>query len=484
MTRLINRRSFVKNASCAAIGTTTMWNTLLNLNTMKAAASFNSSVAVSGNYKALVCVLLEGGSDSFNMLVPTTPDEYEVYQETRSNLAVPNFDCNDPDNGNNLRALGNNVDCNNTPEFGVHPMLENVQSLYNDGKLAFISNIGTMIEPVNKSNVYNGAELPLGLFSHIDQIAHWQTGVPQDRIATGWGGKMADLLQDFNANQTNISMNMSFAGSNIFQTGPSSVEYSLAGPSQNFAGGSRGFERFIWEGSEEFDNFRSMAVNNIIDRTYQDIFQKTFNNTIKIARDGDEEFSAAYANAADFNTVTFGTDELSGQFEVIAKTIRVQQALNMDRQIFFVRLGGWDNHDGYDDFAENLHYLDEALGSFQAAMAEINMEDCVTTFSLSEFGRTLTSNGNGSDHAWGGNMFVMGGAVNGGDIYGEYPSLELDGNLEIGGGVLIPTMSADEYFAEIARWFGVMNSDLSYLFPNIDRFYDTSSLDNPIGFML
>lgn len=476
MKRILKRRDFMKNASCAALGTTTLWNTMLNLKTMKAAANFNSCVASGGQYKALVCLLLEGGMDSFNMLMPTTASEYDVYANTRSNLATPNFDCNDPNNPNNIRPLGNDP-CNST--HGVHPMMENMQSLYNEGKLAFISNVGTMVEQVTKANIWN-SNLPLGLFSHIDQVAHWQTGVPHERLATGWGGKMADLLIDANQQQ-DISMNMSFAGSNSFQTGINSVAYALEGRLGDFEGGSRGFQEFEWD--PDFDAVRSTAVNSIIDKTYHDIFQKTYINTLKTARDGHTVYSEAFANAPGFST-QFGMDELSGQFEVIAKTIQIQSTLQMNRQIFFVRIGGWDHHEGLgDDYNDLVATIDNALGSFQQAMEEINMSDCVTTFSISEFGRTLTSNGNGSDHAWGGNMFVMGGAVNGANIYGDYPILELDSDIEIGGGVLIPTLSADQYFAEIAKWFGVMNSDLSYLFPNIGAFYDVNSNSNPIGFL-
>ncbi len=484
MKRIIERRKFLKNASCAALGTTTLWNTMLNLKSINAATHFNSSVAVGGEYKALVCLLLGGGSDSFNMLIPTTTDEYNMYATTRSNLAVPNFDCNDPDNTENVLPIGS-FDCLSNPisepTHGVNPNMPRIKNLYNDGKLAFVSNVGSLIEPVEKSTIYNGnTNLPLGLFSHIDQVAHWQTAIPQDRVATGWGGKMADLLIDANE-QDIISMNMSFSGSNIFQTGDSSVEYALAARNldNNFIGGSLGLSEFGWESME---SIRSMAVNSIVDATYQDIFKKTYVNTLKTARDGHALFSSAFDQRHNFTA--FDVDDLSRTFATIAETISVQSQMQMNRQIFFVEVGGWDHHDGLgDDYNGLLDQVDRALSSFQTAMEDINMQDCVTTFTISEFGRTLTSNGNGSDHAWGGNMMVMGGAVNGGQIYGDYPSLELDGPLEIGGGVLIPTLSADEYFAEIARWFGVMDSDLPLLFPNIGAFYDINSGVNPIGFM-
>ena len=473
----INRRAFVRNVGCAALGTSTFVNTLLNLKAVNASAGFNSSVAAGGDYKALVCVLLAGGTDSFNMLAPITTDEYNEYATTRSNLAVPNYDPADPNNEDNLKQL--TPIGGGTPTHGVHPSMGNIQGLFNSGKLAFVSNIGTMIEPVEKPNLYSGAyDLPLGLFSHIDQVSHWQTGIPQDRVNNGWGGRMSELLIEANQNQ-GISMNMSFAGSNLFQTGESSVEYALI-PGEGSLG-IQAFDDQPWNLEREM--IRNSAVNSIVDETYQDIFKKTYINTVKTARDGHVLFSNAFEQSTDFTGV-FAEDDLSRAFETIAKTISVQSDLNMNRQIFFVELGGWDHHDGLgEDYAYRLGMLDDALGAFNTALEQINMSDCVTTFSISEFGRTLTSNGNGSDHAWGGNMMVMGGAVNGGQIYGSYPSLVLDGDLEIGGGVLIPTLSADEYFAEISKWFGVMDSDLTSLFPNLGNFYDPMSGTAPIGFL-
>lgn len=289
---------------------------------------------------------------------------------------------------------------------------------------------------------------------------------------------MSELLTDANQNQS-ISMNLSFAGSNLFQTGETSVEYALIAGEGSL--GIQAFDDQPWNLEREM--IRNSAVNSIVDETYQDIFRKTYINTVKTARDGHELFSNAFEQSTDFAGL-FAQDDLSRAFETIAKTISVQSDLMMNRQIFFVELGGWDHHDGLgEDYSYRLAMLDEALGSFNTALDQMNMADCVTTFSISEFGRTLTSNGNGSDHAWGGNMMVMGGAVNGGQIHGTYPSLALDGDLEIGGGVLIPTLSADEYFAEIAKWFGVMDSDLSSLFPNLGNFYDPMSGSAPIGFL-
>ena len=204
---------------------------------------------------------------------------------------------------------------------------------------------------------------------------------------------------------------------------------------------------------------------------------------MKGGKDGAEGFNAATEGIV-LNT-DFTDNYLSQSFHMVAKTIAARETLGMTRQIFFIDYGGWDHHDEVLVAQEEmLTEVDTALSEFNAALKELNLFDCVTTFSTSEFGRTLTSNGNGTDHAWGGNVFVMGGAVQGGNIFGEYPSLELNNNLEIGGGVIIPTTSVDEYFADLALWYGVPPSELHILFPNIGNFYDVGSGNSPLGIMV
>ena len=216
-TNKVSRRNFLGQASCAAIGATTVFSTLFNLKTLNAAASFNSSIgAMPGDYKALVCLLNSGGIDSFNMLVPRNNTAYNQYAGTRSNMALAQ---------NSLRAVNPLVSDGN--QYGLHPSMVRMQSMFEANKLAFVSNVGTLVRPITKQQFYEGSvQIPLGLYSHSDQVMHWQTGVPNMRVGQGWGGKMADLMISANQNQT-ISMNISLSGSNIFQTGDNSVEYSL-----------------------------------------------------------------------------------------------------------------------------------------------------------------------------------------------------------------------------------------------------------------
>lgn len=459
-----SRRKFLGTASCAAVGTTTFFSTLFNLGMANAAASKASNTSTSNNdYKALVCILLAGGNDSFNMLVPTDDGEYNVYTTTRSNQALAK---------NTLLSI--NDSSSNMP-LGFHPVMPEVQQLFNSGRLAVVANVGTLVEPTTKSQYMNQSiTLPLGLFSHADQIQQWQTSVPQSRAANGWGGRMADILRSMNANQ-NISMNISLSGRNVFQSGNYVSEYTIR-PDGN---GSIGIEGY--KGTSAIDQIRTTAVKSLLEQQYTDVFTQTYADVVKDAQNTHELFSAG-VGAVSLNT-TFSTSELSQSMNMVARTIAARETLGVSRQTFFITFGGWDHHDELlNNQNEMLGVVSKALGEFNTAVEELGLTDQVTTFTISDFARTLTSNGNGTDHAWGGNVLVMGGKVNGGKVHGTYPTLALNGNLEIGNGVLVPTLSTDEYFAELAQWFGVSNTDLQMLFPNLLNFYSPSPTP-PIGFM-
>lgn len=461
----ISRRKFIGD-SCAALGYTTLFSSLINLKAMAATAMDNSSlITLGGNYKALVCVSLGGGNDSYNMLMPKDNTAYNEYATTRSNLAIPQ---------NDILQINPNTSDGRT--FGLHPSMPDMQQLFNNGNLAFLSNVGTLIEPTTKTGIQNGSiKTPLGLFSHADQQQQWQTGRPHERTNTGWGGKIADLVQSMNSNQ-NISMNISLRGSNIFQRGNDIIPYAI---SNNGSIGINGYGD-----SGQFNELKTAALNTMLERDYQDIFKNAYKNTIKTSNDANLEFQAAVDAVAGFSTVIPEFNELAEQFRMVARTIASRDTLGFSRQIFFVEIGGWDHHDELlINQGNKLAEVNQALNYFNSLMTELNVNDCVTTFSVSDFARTLTSNGNGTDHAWGGNAFMMGGAVKGKEIYGNYPSLVLNDDININGSVVVPTTSADAYMAELALWFGVPASELSTIFPNISNFYDTTSSVPPLGFM-
>ncbi len=454
-----SRRRFLIDLGCASLGSTTLFSSLVHLGAVSSA-----SAQTGDDYRALVCILLAGGNDSFNLLVPADSG-YSEYAAIRGTLALSQ---------SALLPLANS----GVPgrAFGVHPGVPELRSLYDQGHLAFVANVGTLVEPVTQAQVQTGTgKLPLGLFSHADQIAQWQTALPDRRSATGWGGRLADVLGGLNSN-SQVSMNISVAGSNLFQNGVDTVEFAVS-PS----GGATSIRGY--DGPGVFDQLRTTGIDSLMNQSYKNLFEQVYADRVSGSIESNIFFGEALEAVAPLATV-FGTAPLSRSLAMVARTISARAALGMKRQTFFVLLGGWDHHD---DTLVNqqamLPQVSSALREFWEATVEMGISDRVTTFTISDFGRTLTSNGDGSDHAWGGNQMVLGGAVSGGRIYGEYPSLYSNNPLDVGRGRLIPTTSVDEYFAEMALWLGVDRSALDLVLPNLDRFYDATSPAAPLGFL-
>lgn len=455
---ILNRRHFLGQASCAAVTATPMLSTLLNLKLVN-----NSSAATSSDdYKALVCIFLAGGIDSHNTLVPSDPESYAAYTRARSDLALAKESLL-PLNG----SLGGKT-------YGLHATMKEVQSMYNAGELSFVANVGTLVEPTDLRGFENGSsKLPLGLFSHSDQIMHWQTSVPDARAPYGWAGRVADLIDD-TYNKSDVSMNISLSGSNFFQAGERTVSYEVS-PNGNGSIQLNGF------GSDPaIQALSKTAVKNLMDLEYKNVFKSTFAKKNKESIEVSDQFANAIAGSS--VSTAFSPTQLSQSLKMISRTIKSHQKLGMKRQTFFVLYGGWDHHEELINNQNTmLPIVSQAMGEFNQSMKEIGMSKNVTTFTSSDFARTLSSNGRGSDHGWGGNHMVMGGAVKGGRIFGDYPNLAPGNPLDTGRGRLIPTLSTDEYFAELALWFGVSKADLPQIFPNLSRFYSLNSNQNPIG---
>ncbi len=487
----MNRRNFIKHASCGAMGSATLLSSLTSLGALNGLVNTTDPNATGEDYKALVCILFAGGMDSYNMLVPrgTTvggDNGFNEYKTLRTDLAF--YAATD------LLPLNNTL-CSpfrNTPceyqSYGIHPGMVGMQSLFNTGKMAMIANIGTLVEPLASKAEYNSGlkKLPLGIYSHSDQIMQWQTSVPQSRDALGVGGRIADLL---NANNTNseISMNISLSGKNVFQRGSDIAEYTI---SDNVDPNSIGITSYpSWYSNSGFMNeLRSSTVDSLVSSVYSNLLQKTYNITGKKSLASFEVFKNALKRIPATSTI-FAGDSLSKSLQAISKVISVRQQLGAKRQIFFVTYGGWDMHDNLvSGLAGRLPIVSAAMKSFYDSTVELGISDKITTFTISDFARTLTSNGQGSDHAWGGNNMIMGGAVNGSKIYGAFPKMNtLSSNLKnvSDRGNFIPTVSTDEMYAELALWYGVSPSDLCYILPNIGNFYSSSSATTtkPIGFM-
>lgn len=454
----VSRRHFLKLSGKATMGSAA----LLGASQLGMMAS--ASAQTNSDYKAMVCVLLAGGADSYNILVPTDDKHYQEYKKTRSDLAIPQ---------GNLLPLNNGG--NNGRTLGLHPKLTGIQGLFNQGKVAFLSNVGTLVEPTTTEALHAGsAKLPLGLFSHNDQISQWQTALPDIRSGTGWGGRIADILMTQNSNQR-VSMSISTAGANEFQAGRATDYFSVTP-------GDTPVPKLSIE-QQNVGDLQAAVSKMYSENGYSNLFRRSYSKLFNTALSANAEFESALTSGQGMST-QFAADAFSQQMKMVAKTIAANQLLGMRRQTFFVNYGGWDHHDEtIANMERMLKPLNDGLLAFQTAMQELGLEQDVTTFTTSDFARTLSSNGRGSDHAWGGNAMVMGGAVNGGNIYGQYPSLALGNPLDVGRGVLMPTTSLDEYFAELALWFGVTPASLPEVLPNVERFYQASSGKAPIGFM-
>ena len=484
----MNRRKFIKHATCGAMGSATLLSSLTSLGSVNGLVKTNKNIPPTEDYKALVCILLAGGMDSYNMLVPTgtTSNDpgFNEYKALRTDLAFANASIPLP--LTNPQASGFRGVASAYHDFGIHPGMPEMQQLFNSGKMALMSNIGTLVEPILNYNEYkNGIKkLPLGIYSHADQIMQWQTSVPQSRDALGVGGRIADLLHANNTN-TEISMNISLAGKNIFQRGQEIAEYAI---SDNVSPGSVGLSSLPswWSNAGQIEDARNGGIDSMVSKVYANLLQQTYATTVKNSMSSFVTFKEALQRVPSMTTMFPGTG-LGSELSAISKVMSVRNHLGAKRQIFFVTYGGWDMHDNLiNGLNGKLPVVSQAMKAFYDATVELGIADKVTTFTISDFARTLTSNGQGSDHAWGGNNMVMGGAVNGGKIYGSYPKMDVSDNNNMNvsfRGNFIPAVSTDEMYAELALWYGVSPADLCYVLPNLGNFYNYSAGQYPIGFM-
>ncbi len=464
-TKQWNRRNFLRAACSTALAGSCL-GTIGALQRAQAAASLNAG----GDYKALVCVFLFGGADSYNMLLPRIPGtgnpatDYNIYSQSRTSMAVG---YQEDMNGNPTGYDPSSILSLNGTNMGLHPNMTGLRALYNSGNLAAIANTGTLVEPVSKAQWQAGSvALPPQLFSHSDQSNQWQLTHANSNLSEGWLGHAADLLSS--ANSSPLSMNISVIGNNLIQVGQSVVPYSID------TDGPIGLDT----GDDPQGNKR--AVIEALLSTSSELFpqelgivkQRAINNYDLIA----DELEALSPLTTAFPI----NNNLSAQLSIVADMIRIRGALGMSRQTFVVALNGWDTHDNQTtDLPALIQRVDEALSAFYDASVEIGVENEVTTFTTTEFSRTLNSNGNGTDHGWGGHQFAMGGAVNGGSIFGNLPDLTLEGPDDTGNGRIIPSQSVDQYAATLATWLGVSGADINTVFPNLGNFSS-----NDLGFML
>ena len=473
----LNRRAFVRSlGSCGAMTSLPAMSTLLNLRTTQCLAASNSSI---NDYKALVCMFLFGGNDGFNTLVPNDDAGFARYGEARSNMAL-----------SRSSLLG--IADQDGRQFGLHPSLGTVRDMYNEGKVAFVANVGALVRPTSYTDVQNRAQLPLGLYSHSDLQQHWQTGVPQQRASLqGWAGRVADCLTDASNSNNSVSMCYGLNRSPVMLSGQGVIPYVI---SNDGATTLRDYE-----GRDLRGQIMTRGTDSLLSQTYTNLLQQTH----AVRRRDSIDAAVNFNESIDSVTLrtNFPNTNLGRQLAMVSRVIHGRNRLGQKRQIFFVFQGGFDNHNELlNNQANLLGQINGAIGAFYSEMDALGLSDSVTTFSASDFARTLSSNGNGTDHAWGSNHFVIGGAVNGKRIVGDYPTdlknptarvngrttpLDTDNNRQPNQrrGRLIPTTSVDEYAADLAVWFGVPNNDdLKIVLPNIENFMNVRSAP-PLGIM-
>lgn len=442
----MKRRDFLKLGS-AAIATSGL------MNFSQSAHALNIPT---GDYKALVCIFLLGGNDGFNMIIPNTSFEYDEYAASRQNMAIAKED-----------LLPVSPLSYGASSFGFHPQLTDLHGLFNNGKLAVMANVGNLIEPVTRQDVLdNSKALPSQLFSHNDQMDQWRYVDPQVQ-KSGLGGRVMDLAVA--NNQDPLLTGVAIDGRTNWLSSQLNLDLSI---------GRNGFDQYSYVAPDKnWTQDRRAAFKELLNTNYNDPFIDEFKGLQSRTMELVERVGAQIDGVAEFTTVK-PESSLASKLEMVAKIIAVREQLGMERQVFYVGMGGFDTHDGHISRQQDLFTeLSQCMKYFYDVTSELGVDNNVTSFTCSEFGRTLTSNGDGTDHAWGNHQLVMGGAVRGGDIYGQVPSLEIDGADDANNdGRIIPTTSVEQFMVSPLRWFGLTDSELHTTMPNLSAF-NTNAVD-------
>ena len=469
MTSSATRREFIRRTTGLSIaGAATPW--AINLAAISEAAAQSAT-----DYKALVCVFLHGGNDFANTVIPFDAGGYADYAAIRSTIATPQA---------SLVGLSS-LNAPNGRQYALAPQLttspstsalalKSLADLFNGGQLGVLLNIGTLVRPTTKVQ-YNARSvaLPPKLFSHNDQQSFWQSSRPEGGTV-GWGGSMADLFASGNGKSTFTCI--SVTGNAVFLAGNSTVQYQV---SANGAVAVNNIPRSNLPNPKLYNSAAAATALKALLTSYGGASLLESEYTRVVARSVDAEETMRVALGAPLAT-PFGSVDATGkviantladQLRMVARTIKGRSGLGAKRQVFFVSLGGFDLH----DFLPQKHPLllqqvNDAMTQFYAATVELGVQNQVTTFTASDFGRTAISNGDGSDHGWGSHHFVMGGAVKGRTLYGTPPVLANNGPDDVGQGRLLPSTSVDQLAATLATWFGVSATDLPLVVPSIGNY--------------
>jgi uncharacterized protein (DUF1501 family) len=445
-----SRREFLRDTlrSASALGA---------MSVLAKFGEMNAFAAGQSGYQALVCIYFAGGNDGHNMVIPvsTAQQNYSLYQQARGTLAITQ---------NSLHMIANGGDV-----YGLHPSLTEIQGLYNQGKAAVLANVGNLVQPIDRAGYQsnNRAIVPSALFSHSDQSSQWQSAIPNGIASSGWGGRITDQLQSQNAGALFPPVT-SISGCGLFCTGQQTYPASVPPPYkgspyptgmatlsgiQNAPSTATGFQQLL-----TFDNGMQLvqAGNGVLNRGND--YATTLTGLLQ---------------KPNITTPFPANNYLAAQLQTVANVMSVRTELGLNRQIFFCQLGSFDTHSQQRETQQALlQQVSQAVLAFYQATQELGIEQNVTTFTASEFGRTLNPSGyDGSDHAWGSHHFVVGGGVQGGQFFGSFPLLALGGANDANNrGTLIPTTSISQYGATLAQWFGVSAENLPSIFPNIGNF--------------
>jgi uncharacterized protein (DUF1501 family) len=472
---MTDRREFLKT-SCAALTMTALATQMRHFGLINALAQ-DKQVDDGGtdgvNYKALVCVFLSGGNDSNNTVIPNYTAGYAQYSAARAaqGLAIPQA---------NLLPIS--PPAMNGDVYGFHPSMTDMHTLWNQGKLAVVTNVGTLMQPLTRAQYQAGAARPMQLFSHSDQVDQFKTAISSYRSAIGWGGRLSDRTASLNVGAAIPMISQISSGANVFTVGNSSTPLIVA-PSPtplNQVLTLNGFgDVDATTRRNAMNAIRAEDLNYSMTQAASVITQQALNVSQQLSTDP-------------VLTATFPNTTLGNQLRQVAKLMKFRTQLNMKRQVFYVQLGGFDTHTAQLNNHANLWtQVSQALKAFYDETVAQGIAGDVTTFTMSDFNRTLNPAGSGSnvgsDHAWGGHHFVMGGSVLGGNFYGRptsngsiFPSL-INGSADDAEtrGRLIPSVSVEQYAATLARWFGLSETDIPLVFPNMNAFSGTN-----LGFMM
>jgi uncharacterized protein (DUF1501 family) len=442
------RRAFLQRAgSLGVAGVAAPW--ALNLAALSEAAAQTAT-----DYKALVCVFLYGANDYGNTVVPYDATSHAAYSTIRGAIATPRAALA-------ATALTPSVALPNARQMALAPELAPLKAVFDTGRLAVLLNVGTLIQPTTLAQ-YTAKSVPLPpkLFSHNDQQSVWQSSLPEG-ATSGWGGRIGDLFMAGNSKATFTCVNVS--GNAVFMSGQSAVQYQV---SSSGSVALRGISAPLFGSQACSDALRALTT---APRSH--LMQAEHTRVMARAIDANVSLSAALATTPALGTVFPADNPLATQLQLVARTIAARSGLGAKRQVFFVSIGGFDLH----DFLPTQHpgllaQVAAAMKSFYDATVELGVANQVTAFTASDFGRTLSSNGDGSDHGWGSHHFVQGGAVQGGRFWGDLPAVSVTTPDQVGQGRLLPTTSVDQMAATLASWMGVSDTNLALVAPNIGNY--------------